>query len=186
MWKKLSCLTCETTQTWNSCLGVSVIWSFLACSDCGICDNFPLQMHQVVAGEGWGEQGALFGNGYGFVCIKVVSPRGSNQEYRQGVLSTLSTHLPRGRARCRHREVPSGRNRPAAPNLGCFLPVLIFGRMLLQRRVWPVSFCDTSRLVMRCSLKVSMGDKRRCGRNDSQCVPVAITCSSWCQLRKLG
>lgn len=53
-----------------------------------------------------GEQGVLFGNCYGFVCIKVVSPRGSNQEYRQGVLSTLSTHLPRGSVRCRHREVP--------------------------------------------------------------------------------
>lgn len=109
----------------------------------------------------------LFGNCYGFICIKVVSPRGSNQEYRQRVLSTLSTHVPRGRARCRLREVPSGRSRPAAPVLSCILPVLIFGHVLLQRHVRPVSFSDTSHLVMRCSpLKVSMGDRRRCGRND--------------------
>lgn len=104
------------------------------------------------------------------VLFELVSPRGSNQEYRQGVLSTLSTHLPRGRAWCRHREVPSDRNRSAAPVLGSILPLLIFGLVSLQRRVWPLVFSETWHLVMWCSpLKVSMGDKRWCGRNDSQC-----------------
>lgn len=77
------------------------------------------------------EQGALFGNCFILVCIKVVSPRGSNQEYSQGVLGTLSTHVPRGdcrgRARSRHREVPAGKNRSGAPVLGCIWTVLIFG-----------------------------------------------------------
>lgn len=41
-----------------------------------------------------GEQEALHGNCYGFVCIKVVSPRGSYQEYRQGVLSTWAHICP--------------------------------------------------------------------------------------------
>lgn len=44
-------------------------------------------------GEG-GEQEALLGNCYSFVCIKVVSPRGSCQEYRQGVLSTWAHICP--------------------------------------------------------------------------------------------
>lgn len=112
-----------------------------------------------------GEQGVLFGNCYGFVCIKVVSPRGSNQEYRQGVLSTLGTHLckvqtQRGAVRQEQISIPA---------LGCILSVLIFGHVLLQRCVGPVSFSDTSHLVMRCSPhKVSMGGKIRCRRNDSQ------------------
>lgn len=54
--------------------------------------------------------------------------------------------------------------------MGCILPGVIFGHVLLQRHVRLVSFSAISHLVMRCSrLKVLMGDKRRCGRNDSQC-----------------
>lgn len=117
-----------------------------------------------------GEQGALFGNCYGFVCIKVVSPRGSNQEYRQGVLGTLSTHLPRGRASCRHREG----HQAGTDQQPKFWPVFwefSFLAVCYCKEVFGLShFPDTSHLVRKCSpLKVSMGDKRSCGRNDSQC-----------------
>lgn len=118
-----------------------------------------------------GEQGALFGNCFGFVCIKVVSLRGSGQEYRQGMLSTMSTHLPRGRARCRHR------NRLAAPVVFC---QFWFFAMCYCKDMF--GFCHSltpDTLSWDALLSRSPWATKDVGEMTVS-VPVAITCSSWC------
>lgn len=114
-----------------------------------------------------GEQEALHGNCYGFVCIKVVSPRGSYQEYRQGVLSTWAHICPEAEQGAKRGAIRQ--EQISSPSLGLYFAYSDFWPYVIAKHVRPVLFSDTSHLVSRCSpLEVSMGDKR-CGRNDSQC-----------------
>lgn len=129
---------------WDS-MGVKCMcW---CCSCPGLhCPFWQWDLCYFSTAGGWGFRGkrgarlkqrAVFGNCHVLVCIKVVSPRGSNQEYSWGVLDTLSTPKPRGacrgRARQGHTVVPMGKNRSVAMVLGCFGSVLIFGCVELQR-----------------------------------------------------
>lgn len=125
------------------------------------------------------EQGALFGDCYVLVCIKVVSPRGSNQEYSQGVLGTLSTREPRGSwrgadtERCRRARTDQEPWFWAVVGLFWFLAVCnckgVFG---LDRSLTPRSLSPDA-LLSRCPWVIKdVGEM-------TVSVMLAITRSSW-------
>jgi len=90
------------------------------------------------------EPGALFGDGSGLVCIKVVSPRGFSQEYSRGVLGTLSART-QGQSGVQTPRGAGRQQRIRSPTLGLCLGCIWPG-------VWPRGVSDTSLLGVGYSL----------------------------------
>lgn len=76
--------------TGNACIDSGVVKGFVSCSDCGICPFFFLTADEWdFRVEERGETGRSLETCLEIVvlvCIKVVSPRGSSQEYSHRVL----------------------------------------------------------------------------------------------------
>lgn len=149
---------------------------------------FSLQMNGILDRRGERqEHGVLFGN-HVLVCIKVVSPRGSSQEYNHGVLSTLHTLAPTG------AEARTGRS-TTCQRLRTSRECRVWSVCGLS---WLVTTCDCrgvlAQLELGISLVVTVGILLASGAwvawEDTWEMTVSVTlvttCSYWCQLRKLG
>lgn len=149
---------------------------------------FSLQMNGILERRGERqEHGVLFGN-HVLVCIKVVSPRGSSQEYSHGVLGTLHTRAPTGAEAWTGRSATCQRlrtSRECGARSVCGLSWLVTThncKGVLAQLQLGISLPVTTCMLLASGVRVAWEDTWEM----TVSVTLVTTCSYWCRLRKLG